>query len=115
MTTVVTRTVQPVVCVVDEGRRDLAVADAAVAGRFTHLGVTLSLGTEPDWIGGGLAHDVEWRVEWVKAAEGLDLAHAFARTGDRAYLRTWEQLVRSYATQVPVGHERSEVAARRLQ
>jgi uncharacterized heparinase superfamily protein len=115
MSTVEVRGVRPVVCVIDGAGRDLAVADAAVAGRFTHLGVTLDLGVEPDWIAGRLTHDVEWRVEWVKATEGLDLAHAFAVTGDRGYLVAWERLVRSYATQVPVGFERSEVAARRMQ
>ncbi len=115
MSTVDVRPVRPVVCVVDEAGRDLAVADAAVAGRFTHLGITLDLGAEPDWITGGLAHDVEWRIEWVKAAEGLDLAHAFAVTGDGTYLAAWERLVRSYADQVPVGFERPEVAARRMQ
>jgi hypothetical protein len=114
---VTTRTRRPVVCTVDDAGRpgDLAVADAAVAGRFTHLGVTLDLGAEPDWIAGGLAHDIEWRIEWVKAAEGLDLADAFAATGDGTYLATWERLVRSYASQVPVGFERPEVAARRMQ
>ncbi len=105
----------PVVCVVDETRRDLAVAAAAVAGRFTHNAVTLDLGPEPDWIAGGLAGDVEWRTEWVKANEGLDLAHAYASTGDDRFLLTWERLVSSYATQVPVGHDRSEVSARRMQ
>jgi Heparinase II/III-like protein/Heparinase II/III N-terminus len=115
MTDVRVPTLRPVVCVVDERRRDLAVADGAVAGRFTHNGVTLALGTEPDWLGGGLAGDVEWRSEWVKHNEGLDLAHAFAVTGDGRYLATWERLVTSYASSVPVGHERAEVAARRLQ
>jgi hypothetical protein len=115
MTNVLVRSPRTVVCVVDEMRRDLAIADAAVAGRFTHNGVALDLGPEPDWLGGGLAGDVEWRIEWVKANEGLDLAHAFAVTGRVEYLDTWERLVRSYSSQVPVGHERSEVAARRMQ
>jgi len=115
MSTVALRGPRRVVCVVAEAGRDVAVADAAVAGRFTHLGVTLDLGVEPDWIAGGLAHDVEWRVEWVKATEGLDLAHAFGVTGDSAYLAAWERLVGSYATQVPVGFERPEVTARRMQ
>jgi hypothetical protein len=75
--------VQPIVCVVDETRRDIAVAEAAVAGHFTHNAVTLALGPEPDWIGGGLGGDVEWRTEWVKANEGLDLAHAYALSGCR--------------------------------
>jgi Heparinase II/III-like protein/Heparinase II/III N-terminus len=105
---------RPVVCVVEERRRDLAVAEAAAAGRFSHNGVTLRLGVEPDWIGSGLA-DVEWRTEWVKHNEGLDLAHAYAVTGDGRFLATWERLVTSYDHQVPVGYERSEVAARRMQ
>jgi hypothetical protein len=108
-------TLRPVVCVVDERRRDLDVAEAAAAGRFTHNGVTLHLGVEPDWIAGGLAGDVEWRTEWVKHNEGLDLAHAYAITGDERFVTTWERMVASYARQVPVGYERSEVAARRMQ
>ncbi|MEZ5225749.1 MAG: hypothetical protein R2710_03485 [Acidimicrobiales bacterium] len=54
------------VCVIEELHRDLATADAACVGRFTHAEVTLDLGTSPDWIGGGLADDEEWRIEWVK-------------------------------------------------
>jgi hypothetical protein len=108
-------TVHDVICVVDETRRDLEVARAAVAGRFTHNGVALELGPTPDWIRGGLAGDVEWRTEWVKHNEGLDLAHAFATTRDDAFVAAWLRLVDSYCRQVPVGHERSEVAARRIQ
>src|SRR5262245_3019496 len=115
MTVVTVRGLRPVVCVVDEAGRDVDVADAAVAGMFTHNGVTLDLGPEPDWIGGGLAHDVEWRTEWVKATEGLALAHAHAVTGADRYLRAWERLVRTYIEQVSVGFERSEVSARRMQ
>src|SRR4051794_18271437 len=115
MTDVRVPALRPVVCVVDETRRDVAVAEAAVAGRFTHNAVTLALGPEPDWIGGGLGADVEWRAEWVKANEGLDLAHAYALSGDDRFLRAWERLVTTYAAQVPVGFERSEVTARRLQ
>jgi Heparinase II/III-like protein/Heparinase II/III N-terminus len=101
--------------VVDETRRDLAVAADAVAGRFTHNGVTLDLGRRPDWLGGGLAGDVEWRIEWVKLYEGLDLAHAHAATGDPAFLAAWEDLVESFCDQVPVGHDSSDVSARRVQ
>jgi hypothetical protein len=107
--------IRDVVCVVDEVRRDIPVAEAATAGRFTHHATTLALGAEPDWIGGGLATDVEWRVEWVKHQEGLDLAHAYAVTRDDSFATAWSRLVTSYARQVPVGHERSEVAARRIQ
>lgn len=104
-----------VLCVVDETRRDLAVARDALAGRFTHNGVTLVLGRRPDWLGAGLAGDVEWRIEWVKLYEGLDLAHAGSVTGDPAYLAAWEDLVGSFCEQVPVGSDSSDVSARRVQ
>ena len=104
-----------VLCVVDETRRDLTVTLDAVAGRFTHNGVTLDLGRRPDWLGGGLPGDVEWRIEWVKLYEGLDLAHAGSTTGDPAHLAAWEDLVESFCDQVPVGHDSSDVSARRMQ
>jgi hypothetical protein len=109
------RSLTPVVCVIDHLYRDLGVADAACRGEFTHNGVTLVLGATPDWIGDGLASDEEWRIEWVKFYEGLDLAHAYATTGDVRYLKTWENLVQSFCAQIPVGAEPSEVSARRIQ
>ena len=75
----------------------------------------LDLGRRPDWLSGGLPGDEEWRIEWVKLYEGLDLAHAFEVTGDPEFLRTWEDLVESFCEQVPVGHDSSDVSARRLQ
>ena len=42
--------------------------------------VTLDLGRRPDWLRGGLDDDEEWRIEWVKLYEGLDLAHALRRS-----------------------------------
>jgi Heparinase II/III-like protein/Heparinase II/III N-terminus len=106
-------TLRPVVCVIADRHRDLALAADARAGRFTHAGVTLTLGRRPDWIDGGLAGDEEWRIEWVKLYEGLDLAHAFAVTGEEGYL--WAGLVESFCEQVPVGFDSSDVTARRLQ
>jgi Heparinase II/III-like protein/Heparinase II/III N-terminus len=105
----------PVVCVIDGQHRDAAVAVAAQRGAFTHGGVTLTLGRHPDWLTGGLAGDEEWRIEWVKLYEGLDLAHRFADTGDPDALTTWMDLVGSFCAQVPVGHDTSDVSARRLQ
>jgi hypothetical protein len=107
-------TPRPVLCVIDDLGRDLAVARAARAGRFSHCGVTLDLGRRPDWINGGLT-DPEWRIEWVKLYEGLDLAHACVVTGNGDYLTAWEDLVESFCYQVPVGHDTSDVSARRLQ
>lgn len=109
------RAPRPVVCVIDHLHRDLAVADAARLGRFTHAGIELELGRTPDWIAGGLADDVEWRIEWVKLYEGLDLAHAYSVTGDGDHLAAWEDLVESFCDQVDVGHDTADVTARRIQ
>ena len=104
-----------VLCVVEDRHRDVTVAHDAKAGRFTHGGVPLDLGRRPDWLHDGLPQDEEWRIEWVKLYEGLDLAHAYGVTGDPDLLVTWEELVVSFAEQVPVGHDSSDVSARRLQ
>jgi len=106
---------RPIVCVVDDIHRSVALAHAVRRGRFTHLGVELDLGRTPDWLGDGLADDIEWRIEWVKLYEGLDLAHAYVVTGEDDYLTTWEDLIRSFCAQVPVGSDPSDVSARRLQ
>ena len=104
----------PVVCVIDHLYRDIAVAEAARLGRFTHAGVELELGRTPDWIAGGLDDDDEWRIEWVKLYEGLDLAHAYTITGQHDFLATWEDLAESFCDQVPVGTDVADVSARRL-
>jgi hypothetical protein len=101
--------------VLEHDHRDRAVAEAVAAGRFTYFGTTLELGTEPDWTGAALPPDDEWRIAWSKFYEGLDLAHAFAETGEHRFLQPWEQLVSSWMRQVPVGWDSSDVAARRLQ
>jgi len=108
-------TIARVPCVIDHLHRDLGVAEDARRGRFTHAGVTLRLGRTPDWIDGGLPGDEEWRIEWVKLYEGLDLAHAFVVTGDPDHLDAWQDLVEAFCDQVPVGHDTSDVSARRLQ
>ncbi len=106
---------RPVFCVIEHLYRDRAVADDAVAGRFTNAGVRLSLGPQPDWRRDGLGTDEEWRIEWSKFYFGLDLAAAYRATGDPAYLRTWEELVVSWATQVPADADPADVIGRRLQ
>jgi hypothetical protein len=105
----------PLVSLTDHVHRDVRVARDARAGRFTHAGVTLDLGRRPDWRHDGLTGDDEWRIEWVKLYEGLDLAHAFSVTGDASFLATWEDLVDSFCDQVPVGWDTSDVSARRVQ
>lgn len=105
----------PIVCVIDHLHRSRDVAEAAVAGRFSHAGVTLELGGSPDWVHGGLPGDEEWRIEWVKLYEGMDLAAAFQETGDPRYSDAWVQLVDSFIRQVEVGCDTSDVSARRIQ
>ena len=70
-------------------------------GRFTAPGRRSTLGLPPDWIGAALPADerVAHRVE--KFYFGLDLAHAYAKTGERAFLRAWERLVELWIAQVP--------------
>ncbi len=106
---------RPVYCVIEHEHRDLARAEAVRAGRFAYFGETLELGAEPDWTGAALPADEEWRIAWSKFYDGLDLAHAFAETGDRSFLRAWERLVASWIRRVPVGWDSSDVAARRVQ
>jgi hypothetical protein len=108
-------TPRPVVCVIEHLHRDRSVADAVRAGRFRHVGVTLDLGTAPDWHRAGLPDDDEWRIEWSKFYYGLDLAHAYRETGQAGYLDAWLALVGSWMEQVAVGRDSSEVTARRIQ
>jgi hypothetical protein len=106
---------RPVLCVIEHEHRDLEVAEAVAAGRFTHTGITCELGLEPDWLGADLPEDEEWCIEWCKFYYGLDLAHAFATTSQRRFLSAWERLVGSFIEQVPVGWDVADVAGRRLQ
>jgi hypothetical protein len=105
---------RPVFCIYAQTRRDRALADEVRAGRFTELGLTLDLGSEPDWMGAELPADVEWRIAWSKFYFGLDLAHAFAETGDAGYLHAWERLVRSWIEQVPHDVDPTDAIARRI-
>ena len=104
-----------VYCITRSVHSDRSVAEAVRAGRFTHAGVTLELGTEPDWLGADLPSDDEWRIEWTKFYYGLDLGNAFAATGDPSFLHAWERLVGSWIGTVPVGCDASDAAARRMQ
>lgn len=108
-------TPRPVFCITAEVHNDRALAEAVCRGRFTHMGVTLELGTEPDWLGAELPADEEWRIEWTKFYYGLDLSGAYIDTGDERFLQAWERLVASWIRQVGVGVDASDVAARRMQ
>jgi hypothetical protein len=104
-----------VFCIIENEYCDLSIADDVCEGTFTIAGVTLQLGTKPNWLTTALPADDEWRIEWYKFYYGLDLAHAFAVTGDARYRHTWKELVRSWIAQMPVGCDSSDVAARRIQ
>ncbi|HEX5733908.1 MAG TPA: alginate lyase family protein [Blastocatellia bacterium] len=108
-------TPRPVFCVIEKAYRNRDVAEEVCAGRFTHIGITLELGVEPDWMARDLPADEEWRIEWSKFYYGLDLGHALRETGDHKYLRSWERLVRTWIDQVPVGFDTSDVTGRRVQ
>jgi hypothetical protein len=114
MTSAVTPRPRPVLCVTEHEHRSRAVADGVRAGRFTVLGETRVLGTDPDWIAARVPADEEWRIEWVKFAWGLDLAHAAAETGDPGYQEAWELLTASWIWQVPADTDAAEVTARRI-
>jgi hypothetical protein len=105
---------RPVLCINEHEHRDRALAEAVAAGRFTHVGETVALGVEPDWLHAALPKDEEWRIEWVKFYYGLDLADAFRATGDARFLEAWERLVGSYIAQVAPDHDSSDVTARRV-
>lgn len=104
-----------VFCIIADVYRDCAVAEAVCRGSFTHAGVTLELGAEPDWLASAFPEDAEWRIEWSKFYYGLDLAHAYRETLDACFPLAWERLVRSWIRQVPVGFDTSDVSARRVQ
>jgi hypothetical protein len=106
---------QRVFCVSENAYRDRRVADDVCQGIFTHAGLTLKLGTKPDWITTALPQDEEWRIEWYKFYYGLNLAHAFSLTSDEKYPRAWQRLVQSWIAQMPIGCDSSDVAARRIQ
>ena len=104
-----------VFCVIGHLHRDLAVAEQVCAGQFTHAGITLTLGIQPDWLTSAFPDDAEWRIEWSKFYFGLDLAAAFNKKGDPKFLYTWESLVRTWIEQVPVDIDPSDVTGRRIQ
>jgi uncharacterized heparinase superfamily protein len=104
---------------VEHHHRDFARAEDVCAGRFYEVGRTLELGLDPDWLHAPqLPVDTEWQIAWSKFYWGLDLAHAFATTGEERFLHAWESLVSSWIRRVAVADadwDTSDVAARRVQ
>ncbi|HET6977076.1 MAG TPA: heparinase II/III family protein [Pyrinomonadaceae bacterium] len=110
----VTNRWRDVFCIIENVYTDLDLANAVSQGIFTNAGKTIEIGTETDWRSTKLPQDEEWKIEWYKFYFGLDLAHAFATTGDEVYRSTWKRLVQSWIAQMHVGCDSSDVAARRI-
>jgi len=106
---------RPVFCIVAAQHQDLERAAAVAEGTFTHLGVTVDAGDDPDWLGASVPADEEWRIDWWKFGYGLDLAYAHAQTGEARFKDAWCGLVESFLRAVPVGRDSTEVASRRVQ
>lgn len=106
---------RPVFCVIEHAYRDRKIAEDACAGRFTENGVTLQLGLDPDWLLAGLPHDEEWNIAWIKFYFGLELAAAYADSGDARFQQAWEKLVDSWIRQVPVDFGPTDAHGRRIQ
>src|SRR6185312_1024561 len=106
---------RPVFCVIEHAYRDRRIAEDACAGRFTENGVTLELGLDPNWLLAGLSHDEEWNIAWIKFYFGLDMAAAYAGTGEARFQQAWEKLVDSWIRQVPVDFGPTDAHGRRIQ
>jgi len=106
---------RPVFCVIEHAYRDCRIADDVCLGKFTENGVTLELGLEPNWLKDGLPHDEEWQIAWIKFYFGLDLAAAFAETGEIRFKHAWEKLVESWIQQAPADFGPTDAHGRRIQ
>jgi len=106
---------RPLFCVIEHAYRDRKIAEDVCAGKFTENGVTLELGLDPSWLVAGLPHDEEWQIAWIKFYFGLDLAAAFAETGEARFQHAWEILVASWIQQVPLDFGPTDAIARRIQ
>jgi hypothetical protein len=106
---------RPVFCVIEHAYRDRRIAEDVCAGKFTENGVTLKLGLDPNWLQAGLPEDEEWQIAWIKFYFGLDLAAAYAQTGEARFQHAWESLVASWIRQVPVDFGPTDAIARRIQ
>lgn len=106
---------RPLFCVIEHAYRDRRIAEDVCAGKFTENGVTLELGLDPNWLRAGLPDDEEWQIAWIKFYFGLDLAAAYAQTGEARFQHAWESLVASWIRQVPVDFGPTDAIARRIQ
>ena len=106
---------RPLFCVVERAHSSRAIAEDVCAGKFTENGATLELGLDPNWLTAGLKEDEEWQIAWIKFYFGLNLATAFAETGQLKFQHTWEKLVDSWIRQVPVDFGPSDAIGRRIQ
>jgi hypothetical protein len=104
-----------VFCVIEHAYRDRRIAEDVCVGKFTENGVKLELGLDPNWLLAGLPEDEEWQIAWIKFYFGLDLAAAYAETGESRFQHAWEKLVGSWIRQMPVDFGPTDAIARRIQ
>src|SRR5579859_1881245 len=106
---------RPLFCVIEHAYRNRGIAEDVCTGKFTENGVTLELGLDPNWLLDGLSHDEEWQIAWIKFYFGLDLAAAYAETGEARFQHAWEKLVASWIRRVPVEFGPTDAIGRRIQ
>jgi heparinase II/III-like protein len=102
-------------CPIELLRQDVALAEDVCAGRFTHAGATVTIVGQPDWTRMDLHPDREWWIEWSKFYYTLDLAFAYTATGERRFLDRWQELVGSWAANVPADFGPTDAIGRRIQ
>ena len=110
-----TATLRTVYCAIAHLHQDVRRADDVCRGIFDIAGATLTVDESPRWRDVAIDADRERWIEWSKFYYGLDLAHAFAQTGDARFLRTWERLVTSWLDDVPPDFGPTDALGRRLQ
>jgi Heparinase II/III-like protein/Heparinase II/III N-terminus len=110
-----TRTPQPVYCAIAHLHRDVGLARDVCRGTFRSAGATWNIADVSSWRDVDIAADRERWIDWSKFYYGLDLAFAYATTGDRIYAETWERLVRTWLERVPVECGPTDALGRRLQ
>ena len=115
MTVASVRALRPVHCVTRHLHRDIECAREITCGRFHLGGTTLIMPGVPRWCDTSVDSDLERWIEWSKFYYGLDLAFAYAETGDSMFAATWERLVSSWIDQMPPDVGPTDALGRRLQ
>ena len=82
--------------------------------RFSFVGEEYALGAEIDWLRNP-SQDLEWHILLHKFYYAPGLARRYSLTGEIQYKDCFENLVRTWISQTPVGYIAADVTARRIQ